>query len=228
MKQIILLLVTLSVHSLALSEWTVDANVDAMTDEEKKTAIVKNELGHTFSIYRVSKGGPVWGNFALSEKMFDQVDWKKPPMYRIDKNKPNDLASMKMLHDLGVQAYSWEPKWINFLMWHGKEDEGLSENLVNLMEGEKVVFRYHLSTGGYKDTTFSLEGAASAIAEAIGILANIDHAAEQQFKEYRQAIINETNKCRGNISALAACNTRVTECSSQANQDIEMFKSCMQ
>ena len=219
----------MSVQSIAIADWTVNTSVDAMTDEKKKVAIVKNDLGHTFSIYRISKGGAVWGNFSLSDKMFDQVDWKKPPIYRIDKNKPIDLSSMKKLQDtFGVQAYSWEPKWVNFLIWHGKEDEGISENIVNLMEGEKVVFRYYLSTGGYKDTTFTLKGAAPAISEAIGISGQIDHAAQQKSKEYRQAMINETNKCRKDMSTFKSCFSHVTECSNQANQDIEKFKSCMQ
>ena len=55
-------------------------------------------------------------------------------------------------HGLGIQAYEWKPKWVNFLIWHGKEDEGIANDFVQLMEGQKVVFRYYLSIGGYKDT----------------------------------------------------------------------------
>ena len=88
MKRLLVFIVCLFVHSIATADWRIDERVDAMTDEVKKTAIVQNELVHTFSIYRLSEGGPVWGNFALSEGRCDQVDWEKPPIYRVDKNEP--------------------------------------------------------------------------------------------------------------------------------------------
>jgi hypothetical protein len=171
MKKLFLAILCFSMHSLAAADWKVDKRVDAMTDDIKKKAIVANESGHTFSIYRIFQGGPVWGNFALSEGMFDQVDWRKPPIYRVDKNEPENLARMKEMQDmgLGIHAYEWKPKWVDFLIWHGKEGEGIAKNLVQLMEGKTVIFRYFLSTGGSKDTSFSLIGAAPAISEAIGM-----------------------------------------------------------
>ena len=230
MKRLLVFIVCLFVHSIATADWRIYERVDAMTDEVKKTAIVRNELVHTFSIYRLSEGGPVWGNFALSEGMCDQVDWEKPPIYRVDKNEPTNLARIKRLQEmgLGIQTYEWKPKWVNFLIWHGKEDEGIANDLVQLMEGQKVVFRYYLSIGGYKDTSFTLKGAASTISEAIGISSNIDHSAQKQFKEFSMAIIAESKKCRQNMSTFNACFSRVTDCKKQANNNIEKFKSCMQ
>nr|VFK12413.1 MAG: hypothetical protein BECKLPF1236A_GA0070988_1007011 [Candidatus Kentron sp. LPFa]VFK28601.1 MAG: hypothetical protein BECKLPF1236C_GA0070990_1006911 [Candidatus Kentron sp. LPFa] len=171
MRKFLLLIIGLSVHSLSIADWKIDKHLDTMTDEIKKTAIVKNELGHTFSIYRISKGGPVWENFALPNGTLDQLDWEIPLIYRIDKNKATDLANHKRVQEMGVgiHAYEWKPKWINFLMWHGKEDEGIAEDIVQLMEGQKVAFRYYLSAGGYKETSFTLKGAASAISGTIGI-----------------------------------------------------------
>jgi hypothetical protein len=229
MKKMVAFILGISVHMLATAEWKVDKHVDSMTDEERKMAIVKNEQGHSFSIYRLSKDGPVWGNFSLSQEMFDQVDWKKAPIFRIDQNKPNDLAGVKRLQDsFGVKAYEWEPKWVNFLIWHGKQDEGISDNIVNLMEGQKLVFRYYLSTGGYKDTEFSLNGAASAISEAIDINANIDHAAQEKSKDFIQAVSAETMKCRVNMSTFNTCFAHVTACSNQSEKDAAKFMACMQ
>jgi phosphoribosylformylglycinamidine (FGAM) synthase-like amidotransferase family enzyme len=70
---------------------------------------------------------------------------------------------------LGIHAYEWEPKWVNFLIWHGNENESIAKDLVHLMKGKRVVFRYYLSTGGHKDTSFTLKGSVSAITSAIGI-----------------------------------------------------------
>lgn len=230
MKAVVILFLALSFQSLALAEWKVTERVDAMTDEVKRTAIVKNNEGHSFSIYRISKGGAVWGNFALSERRFDQVDWGNPPMYRVDKNKSVSLEKMKKTQELfpNIQAYEWEPKWVNFLIWHGKEDEGIADNLVQIMEGNKIVFRYYLSTGGYKDTFFTLKGSTSAISEAIGINEKIDHSAQQKGKKFRQAYIAETKKCQQNMRTFKSCFSRVKECRNQANNDLSSFKLCMQ
>ncbi|MBT3044253.1 MAG: hypothetical protein KME67_15435 [Candidatus Thiodiazotropha sp. (ex Codakia orbicularis)] len=216
-------------QSIVLADWTVTKRVDAMTDEVRKSAIIKNKLGHTFSIYRISPDGEVWGNFALAEGTFDQVDWKKPPIYRIDKHKPNDLESKKRLQEmgLGIHAYEWEPKWVNFLMWHGKEDEGLSDSLVQLMEGKRVVFRYYLGTGGFKDTSFPLKGSSSAIAEAIGISAKVDHSIIQKRKNFNHTYTAEYNQCKNNMSTFRECVLKISNCRKKSQQDIEKFKSCI-
>jgi hypothetical protein len=229
MRGLLVFMIGLSIHAVALADWRIDERIDTMTDEVKKTAFVKNEYGHKFSIYRISKDGTVWGNFALSDGTFDQVDWEKTPIYRVDKNEPTNLARMKQTQDmgLGIHAYEWEPKWVNFLLWHGKEDEGIANDLVQLMEGEKVAFRYYLSTGGYKDTTFSLKGAATAISGAIGISSEIDHSAQQKNEEFKLAVLSESKRCQQNMKTFKLCFTQVSECRKKANQDIYKFKACL-
>ena len=128
-------------------------------------------------------------------------------MYRVDRNEPVNLERMKKTHKmgLGIQAYEWEPKWVNFLMWHGKEDEGIANDLVQIIQGDTIVFRYYLTTGGSKDTSFTLNGAASAISEAIGINSNIDDSAQQQADKFRKALTAESKKCRQNMSTFKSC-----------------------
>ena len=113
-------------------------------------------------------------------------------------------------------------------IWHGKENEGIADNLVQLMEGERVVFRYYLSTGGYKDTSFTLKGASSVIAEAIGINAKIDHATQQQADEFKRALIAESKRCRNNMSTFKECFSKVNDCRNQAGRDVDKFQSCLQ
>lgn len=175
LKKLTVLVLGLSIHVLAFADWKVETHLDAMSDETRKKAIIKNERGHTFSVYRIGVDGPAWGNFALSDESLDIIDGSKPPMYRVDKNPPHDLADDVKLQELlarlggGRIYYSWEPRWVNFHMWHGKSEEGLAPDLLELMDGNTVLFRYHLATGGYKDTSFTLQGASPAISEAIGI-----------------------------------------------------------
>jgi hypothetical protein len=233
MKNKLLVLIGLFFCSYVNAEWNLITITDAITDDEKKTAIIKNDLGHTFSIYRLGPGGTVWVNFALSEDVFDQIDPENPPIYRIDKKKPYDLAGLKNIQDmsqklgLGSQLYLWKPKWVNFQLWHGKEDEGIGEAIVNIMEGEIIVFRYYLSGGGYKDTTFELTGAAEAISEAIGISAQIDHAAQEMLIKFNETVRAEEVKCKKNNVKQKSCSSRVAKCRNHADKNVEQFKSCL-
>lgn len=211
------------------ADWQVKEKKDAMTDEVRKSAYVTNEAGHTFSIYRISEKGSVWGNFSLSSSVFDQISPQKPPMYRVDQNEPNELSRLKELQDMkyGIQAYEWEPKWVNFRIWHGKEDEGMAPDLVQLMEGQKVVFRYHLGTGGYKDTSFTLKGASSAIAKAIGINEKIDHSKQEKANEFKKELVAQNKRCRENMSTFKACFAQVNECRQKSNNDVQTLRQCL-
>ncbi len=52
-----------------------------------------------------------------------------------------------------------EPKWVNFAFGAPAWEQ--------LMGGDGVIFRFWLFTGGYKETSFTLGGAARAIAAVI-------------------------------------------------------------
>ncbi|MFI9651127.1 hypothetical protein ABGV17_11170 [Guyparkeria sp. GHLCS8-2] len=231
----LILFLGLAVQSAALAGWTVESHTDAMTDEVKKKATVTNDLGNSFTIYRIAPGGEVWGNFALSERMVDQVDWRDPPIFRVDKHEPHDLedekkldALLKKLGDSG-DVYKWEPKWVNFSMWHGDPDEGIAPVLVEIMEGSKLIVRYHLGTGGYKDTTFTLKGSADAIAEAVGISPTVDHAEQQRVQAFKNAVLEASDQCKQDMTSMSdfkACMMKRIKCVKQADQDIQVFKSC--
>jgi len=200
-----------------------------MTDETRKSAVVINEDGHSLSIYRHSSGA-VWANFSLSSKSFDQLAPQKPPVFRIDKNEPHDVLLEKRLQEMGsgVQAFAWEPKWVNFLVWHGKEAEGRSKMLNELMQGTSVVFRYYLFTGGYKETTFSLSGAGPAIPEALGIPPVADPAVSENAEAFRAELLAARKACQQDMKTFRPCFERVISCRTQANNDPEKFRKCLQ
>ena len=185
---------SLSVPQYANAQWQYEENVAVMTDETKRRAVVVNEKGHSFSVYRVSEGEHVWANFSISSDSFDQIDSDKPPMLRVDKHAPLDLQEVKKLgalldsleHVKG-SSYQWEPKWVNFLIWHGDVQQGLAAFLIQVMQGEKLTVRYYLPTGGYKDTVFSLVGSAPVIAQALDIPLEIDTEVEDARKAAKQA-----------------------------------------
>jgi len=234
MKKLIILVMLCSCQSIAVAGWEVKETVDAMTDETKKTASETNEQGHSFSIYRIEKGGAVWGNISISKKVFDQLDPNKPPMYRVDKNDPVDLTKMKKMQDmgLGIQSYSWEPKWVNFLMWHGKLDEGIAPQLESIMNGKKIVVRYFLITGGYKETTFSLDNAMKAITKALDIDYKPPNNDEKVRNQIDLKLLSYQTKCREkykNYEEKQNCVSRATDCRDKAikSLDVSIYKKCM-
>jgi hypothetical protein len=146
--------------------WKVESRTDSMTDEVRKTATGTNAQGFGLAFYRDAEG-QVLANFSLPPTDARQLDPRHFPMYRIDKGAPTDLERTRALEQLGLTLAKWEPKWINFVVWHG---EGAPNGeIVEFMRGQRVVFRYWLGGGGYSETAFDLSGAGPVIAEALGV-----------------------------------------------------------
>lgn len=229
MHRLLFSLLLFPLAATASASWNVETKSDSMTDEIKKSAIVMNDEGHSLSIYR-HPSGVVWANFSLSSRSMDQLSQQKPPIFRVDKNEPHDIADEKRLQEMGigVQAFAWEPKWVNFLIWHGKESEGRSKNLDQLMQGKSVVFRYYLFTGGYKETTFPLDGAGPVIASALGISVEADRATTERIEEFKRAYLAASKTCQKDMSTFRACFEKVNSCRKQSNTDLAAFQQCTQ
>lgn len=229
MQRLLVALPLLLAMATAFASWKVETKTDSMTDQTKKSAVVVNEQGHSLSIYR-HPSGAAWANFSLSNWSLDQLSPQKPPVFRIDKNAPHEVADKKRLQEMGVgvQAYAWEPKWVDFLIWHGKESEGRSKTLDQLMEGRTIVFRYFLFTGGYKETTFSLDGAGPAIANALEIAVEVDKATARRQEEFKGAYLAASKTCEQDMKTFRPCFERVNSCRKQANNNLAAFQQCLQ
>jgi len=209
------------------ASWKVETKTDSMTDEIKKSAVVLNDQGHSLSIYR-HPNGAVWANFSLSNRSIDQLSAQKPPVFRVDRNEPHDIADEKRMQEMGldIQAFALEPKWVNFLLWHGKESEGRSKTLDQLMQGKSIAFRYYLFTGGSKETTFVLAGAAPVIARALGIGVGADKATAERAEEFKRAYLAASKTCQQDMSTFGVCFEKVAACGKQANNDPAAFHQC--
>lgn len=153
----------------AWADWRLEVRRDSMTDETKRSAVVMNDGGHSLTVYRAGDGR-AWLTFRLSPGTAEILASNRGPMMRIDRWPAHDLdGSRKLTESLGMAMYSYEPKWINVVIWHGRADEGMGTQVAQLMHGRQVVVRYYLMSGGHKETSFALRGAAPAIAQALGI-----------------------------------------------------------
>ena len=153
------------------SDWKFISKVDSMTDEHTSLAVTTNKEGFSFGVYRNEEGGEVWGIFRIPNGKIDQIDSEKLIIYSIDKNEPIDLSDLRLLEVNGILdgMFEWEPKWVNFRIWHGAEDESFSPVLRLLMEGKTLLIRYYLPAGGYEEVSFSLKGSQKLILQAIDL-----------------------------------------------------------
>jgi hypothetical protein len=151
------------------AQWQVEARKDAMTDEVRKAASAINPSGHRISVYR-GPGGSAWMLFDVSAIVGESISARRAPMLRVDQNPSHDEDSSRQLAERRLaDNYRWEPMFVNFVIWHGREAQGRSPLLSQLLSGQQLVVRYWLGTGGYRDIAFSLAGAGPAIADALGI-----------------------------------------------------------
>ena len=199
----------------ALAEWRVDKKVDAITDREEKTAEVYNADGYKFSVYRAANNR-VYGLFALPNNLVEAIAPEQPLYLRVDKQKAEKIDPGNPLADLGIKTYFWKPGFVNFLLWHGKQEEGIAPVIDQLMAGENVLIRYPVGTGGTRDVAFTLDGAKSAIATALDL--SQDPGIQAKAKEaeiYKRVVTTYMTGCTKsrNASRGIACTDKYLGCS---------------
>lgn len=174
--------------------WRVEQRVDSMTDRPITTAVIANKSGHSLSLYQTDDGSAV-ANFSLPDRTADALDSEKLILVRVDKYPPEDVGQMlRMEREFKIDGLvEWQPKWVNFSLGRNKDDP--SRMVRRLQKGQRVVVRYYLFTGGYKETEFSLAGARTAISEAIGVSADLDANAEKRIED-AEAASREVAKVR--------------------------------
>jgi len=202
---------------VASAQWRVEARKDAMTDEVRKAASATNPSGYRISVYR-GPGGSAWMLFDVSAIVGETISARRAPMLRVDQNPPHDQEGARQVAERSriVDSYRWEPGFVNFVIWHGREAQGRSPLLSQLLSGQQLVVRYWVGTGGFKDTAFSLAGAGPAIAEALGI----PLAAAPGVQELADArrLIAQTY-LRSCTTGHLQCSQRISACMTRTESD---------
>lgn len=92
-----------------------------------------------------------------------------------------------------------------------------------------MVVRYHLFTGGYKETSFSLVGLSAAIKTAFDIDVDVDPAALEQDRQLRAAISARLKACFSEYQGrpdLEPCRARTLACAKSSKAATE-FNGCI-
>jgi hypothetical protein len=118
-----------------------------------KRAEIRNQQRDKLRI-EVSSGVAVRAWLILGRKKSGDFVYKSP-LYKIDKN---DVHSLKSAKGLIVDKNSRYISWII-----SDKMKPLSRELLDLMQGNQIVFQYYLRDGTIIETEFNLAGAEKAI-----------------------------------------------------------------
>ncbi len=165
----VIFIILLLNQSLLCAEWEIKREVDSMADEEEISAVLFNDEGYMLRLYTLDSG-EFFCTFSLPANSLDVLSNTQAPMYRVDKNEPCDLnLKVKWQEMVGEKTlYQQEPKWCNFILSIKLDKiEDIFGGLEEFAKGERIVFRYWLFTGGYKETSFIISGAGKVISEVL-------------------------------------------------------------
>jgi hypothetical protein len=176
----------------ANAQWKLFEYKDSMTDKVTTSAYVKSSEGHSLTVFRASDGA-VSMSFHLNDASRDLIEARGIMQFRIDGNPPATLP------------YSWKPRFAVMKLWHGKTELGRNEALIQLMSGQRLLFRYPIFNGGSSDIQFTLEGAKDVLASALGLQSAIgDGTLEKAEAENaltatkRKATMELAEQCKAN------------------------------
>ena len=197
---LILVLLQVCAYQVAEAGWVNENYTDSMSDRVTRRALEKNEFGHTLSLAR-REDGSVWATFRLADSPPEVLTSSRYPVLRIDKNPPHDLDDDRRLEQLArtlpKRAFS-EPKWIHFFVWSGKNSEGRSDFLREIMEGQAIRIRYFPVGGGFKETIFQLDGANTIISNALDLDSEISSGNLKRIEDLKDATREASKRCQAN------------------------------
>lgn len=160
----------------AFAEWQFEQFVDSMTDEQISIARVTSEDNHHIQIYSPSNSRSVWMTFSVDDASFDQIDPEKLIILRADSHDAFKLDGHKLIEEISNDdMLEWDPQNVDVKVLADDAQRPVKSGfLFDLATGERLRVRFYLASGGYEETTFSLEGAGSTIRKATGAVGNMD------------------------------------------------------
>ena len=142
------------------ASWQVDTEAVPETPVAVPVARVDNESGHSLRIYE-DAGNRVHALFTIRGG-FDTLDPAACPTIRVDRRRPERLT-------YEGERCLLEPKRAQFTL--GKVGEPVERTLRQFLNGSRIVFRYRLAGGAYRETGFTLHRSKHALYTAIPTLA---------------------------------------------------------
>jgi hypothetical protein len=212
----------------ARADWQVVTDADALPDKVYKMAQTTNAQGQSLAVYRMLRGA-VWLRFQVKLGGPEALATGRAPFYRVDQNPNHDLEELRDFTERRPSApmYLSTPDSISFVLGALQPDDTRPPNLSELLAGARLQIRYLLEQGEIRQASFSLEGAAPMIAQALDIklAAAPASSAEAAFQAAIDAALKACVEKGGPYQSV--CRGKVSTCRAGAGGDLATLQACL-
>ena len=143
----------------APAAWDIVTHTDTDTATQTRVAYTENGEGYSLEIYRDGSGA-IRSRFGTRHSL-GRLAEKTCPTYQVDDRKPGNRS----INDAACISHR---QWAEFILGYIDNNQVTSTLLHNMMNGNKVTFRFILENGGYAETEFSLSGSKRILTEILG------------------------------------------------------------
>lgn len=154
----VLLLGLVLLPGVAAAQWSVELEPVAEGQPERRVAVGRNRQGDSL---RIGLGGDELVQAVFSLRPGLSALASGCPSYRVDDKDPRALV-------VNGGLCRAEGRSVIFSLGHVTGGTIDSESLLELMNGSRIRFIYHLHGAGYDQATFSLSGSKQAINDVLG------------------------------------------------------------
>ncbi|MBY5934817.1 hypothetical protein KUV51_17550 [Tateyamaria omphalii] len=213
--------------SAAHAEWrTIDGFSDPFNGFDTRAAVTEAADGTILHLYR-NPVGRVYALFTLPETGPDFA--AEGPVATLTP-QGFDPKSIEARSEAGrvVEYAATQGRTLRDRLWHGEGTAPAFGTLHDLIEAPEIAATFTLSDGSTHSTTWSMAGAGTPIAHALGITIEGAAAGQEWEDAAAQALLAAMTTCQ--FPKLdVTCVQKVTACSDKisTDRDIDGFDACV-
>ena len=211
----------------AHAEWRfVEDWTDPINGFEAKAAVTSADDGTTLHLYR-NPVGRVYALVTLPEGVPDVLREGQVATLTPEGFEPKQIEA-RTEQGRVVEFATSTGRALRDRLWHGEGSAPAFGTLHDIVEAPSLTAELSLDGGGTHSTTWSLQGAGTPIAQAIGITIEGAAAGDEWDDAAAQAMLAAMTVCQ--FPKLdVACVQKVTTCSDKisVDRDIDGFELCV-
>ncbi len=139
--------------------WDIVTHTDTDNNSNMRVAHTKNNEGYSLEIYQDANGA-VRSRFSMNNSLLRLAN-RHCPTYQVDKRE----LSNRSVNDARCIV---SQQWAEFILGYIIDNEIRSSQLHNMMNGNKITYRFLLENEGYDEIDFSLSGSKRILYSIIG------------------------------------------------------------
>ncbi|KIC50099.1 hypothetical protein [Tateyamaria sp. ANG-S1] len=215
------------IGSTAQAEWrTVEGFSDPFNGFDTRAAVTEAADGTTLHLYR-NPAGRVYALFSLPD---DSADFAGEGAVATLTPQGFKTKSIEARAERGrvVEYAMTQGRSLRDRLWHGEGTAPAFGTLHDLIEAPEVTATFTLSDGSTHSTSWSMEGAGTPVAHALGITIEGAAAGQEWEEAAAQALLAAMTTCQ--FPKLdVSCVQKVTACSDKisTDRDIDGFDACV-